>query len=186
MNVYDFDKTIYKKDSSVQFYLYAIKGHPLVFVRSIFCQIGGIIQYKLGRISKERMKEKYFVFFKYIDAEKLADDFVEKEFKNINSWYVDKKCPDDVIISASPEFIVRRFMWKLGVNNVIASDVSSVDGKFTGANCHGKEKLRRFELNYGDSRIDEFYSDSYSDLPLAQKAERAFLVKKDGFAKFDK
>lgn len=32
MNVYDFDKTIYKKDSSVQFYLYVIRKKPFIFL----------------------------------------------------------------------------------------------------------------------------------------------------------
>ena len=46
-------------------------------------------------------------------------------------------------------------------------------------NCHGEEKVRRFREVYGDAQIDEFYSDSLHDTPLAKEAKRAFLVKKD-------
>ena len=51
-------------------------------------------------------------------------------------------------------------------------------GKFTGENCKGQEKVKRFRKKYGNAVIDDFYSDSLSDLPLARIAKRAFLVKK--------
>jgi phosphoserine phosphatase len=50
-------------------------------------------------------------------------------------------------------------------------------GHILGNNCHDKEKVRRFRLEYPDYAIDEFYSDSLSDTPLASIAARAFLVK---------
>ena len=47
-----------------------------------------------------------------------------------------------------------------------------------GENCHDTEKVRRFRALYPDAEIDEFYSDSLSDSPLAELAGKAFLVKK--------
>lgn len=59
--------------------------------------------------------------------------------------------------------------------------------KFCGLMIMGKEKLRRLMTKYGtDVKIAEFYSDSYSDLPLAQIAEKAFLVKKNNYKNFVK
>jgi phosphoserine phosphatase len=46
-------------------------------------------------------------------------------------------------------------------------------------NCHGEEKVRRYREAFGDAPIDEFYSDSYSDTPLAKLAAKAYLVKGD-------
>ena len=39
MNVYDFDKTIYKKDCSIEFYLFVIKKNPMVFFKCFPMQV---------------------------------------------------------------------------------------------------------------------------------------------------
>ena len=52
-------------------------------------------------------------------------------------------------------------------------------GKYSGVNCHGKEKVKRFYEAFPDGKIDNFYSDSYSDSPLAEIAEKAFMVDGD-------
>ncbi|MBQ7745742.1 MAG: polysaccharide biosynthesis protein GtrA, partial [Ruminococcus sp.] len=49
-------------------------------------------------------------------------------------------------------------------------------GIYDGVNCHGKEKVRRFYEVFPDRKIEEFYSDSYSDSPLAEIADKAFMV----------
>ena len=49
-------------------------------------------------------------------------------------------------------------------------------GKTDGENCHGAEKVRRLHEAYPEVQIAEFYSDSRSDSPLAELAERAYLV----------
>ena len=66
---------------------------------------------------------------------------------------------------------------ELGVN-LLASRVSPADGKYDGLNCYGEEKVSRFRAAYGNVEIDEFYSDSLSDLPLAKLANKAFKMKK--------
>ena len=44
MNVYDFDKTIYKNDSTADFFLYCLRKHPriIAILPSIFT---GLIKY---------------------------------------------------------------------------------------------------------------------------------------------
>ena len=49
-------------------------------------------------------------------------------------------------------------------------------GIYDGINCHGKEKVRRFYEMFPNGKIEEFYSDSYSDTPLAEIAEKAYIV----------
>jgi phosphoserine phosphatase len=51
-------------------------------------------------------------------------------------------------------------------------------GKIHGLNCHDEEKVRRFRLEVPEGHIENFYSDSLSDTPLAKLADRAWLVKK--------
>ena len=59
---------------------------------------------------------------------------------------------------------------------MISSDVDPITGRFSGENCHGREKVERLALEYNVTHIDNFYSDSHSDLPLARIADRAFWV----------
>lgn len=177
MNVYDFDKTIYKKDSSVQLYLYVIKKKPYVLFKCIPNQIKAMIYYKIGRIKKEKCKEAYFSFLQFVDIKELLDKFVELEVRNVADWYRRQKRADDVIVSASPDFLIRAFGEKLHIENIIASDVDEKSGRFLGNNCYGEEKVRRFSQMFNLDMIDDFYSDSKSDKPMAEKAKRAFIVK---------
>lgn len=47
MNVYDFDKTIYKKDCSIEFYLFVIKKNPMVFFKCFPMQVFAFFRYRL-------------------------------------------------------------------------------------------------------------------------------------------
>ena len=58
----------------------------------------------------------------------------------------------------------------------MASRVDKHTGVYSGINCHGKEKVRRFREKFPQGKIGEFYSDSYSDSPLAEIADKAFMV----------
>ena len=52
----------------------------------------------------------------------------------------------------------------------------------------GKEKVKRFYQVFKNGKIDNFYSDSKSDTPLAELADKAFIVKKNNITdwNFDK
>ena len=64
MNGYDFDKTIYNKDSTVEFYLFLIRRRPHLIINAFSFGIT-FFQYKLGLKSKKCTKEKMFSIFKY-------------------------------------------------------------------------------------------------------------------------
>jgi phosphoserine phosphatase len=178
VNVYDFDHTIYGGDSSVDFFLFVLGKKPYLIILTPF-QAVGILLYLLGFISKEKMKERFFVFLRFIPAREMAVRFWEKNRRKIRRWYLRQKQDDDVIISASPEFLLEPAVCGfLGVS-LIASRVDARTGKYTGKNCYGEEKPARFSAAYPDARIRNFYSDSYTDKPLARQAEYAFLVCKD-------
>jgi HAD superfamily phosphoserine phosphatase-like hydrolase len=176
MNVYDFDGTIYDGDSSVDFFLYALKQKPSL-LRYIPRQAWGFLLYGMKRISKTELKEYFFSFLSGIDTEKLTEDFWNQNQYRIYKWYLEQQQPDDIIISASPEFLLKPICQRLGIQHLIASTVDAQSGKFSGENCRGEEKVQRLAKEYHVTRIDNFYSDSHSDLPLAQIANRAFLVK---------
>ena len=54
-------------------------------------------------------------------------------------------------------------------------------GEYRGPNCHGEEKVRRYQALYGQEGF-EFYSDSLSDAPMAQLACRAWMVRGDALS----
>ena len=91
MNVYDFDKTIYDGDSSVDFYLFCLRKYPKI-LKVILKQIYGILAGSLGIISREKMKELYFSFLvelPYID--KTVEQFWEYKQHRIKLWYLNQK-----------------------------------------------------------------------------------------------
>lgn len=175
MNVYDFDGTIYNGDSSIDFYFYSLRRNPRVILY-LPKQLFAFILYFLKIIDKTRLKEEFFSFVKFVDVEEFVNDFWYKNKCKIFKWYLEQKTNEDVIISASPEFLLKSICETIGVNCLIASKVSSINGKFSGKNCSGEEKVNRFKEIFGDSIIDSFYSDSEKDLPLARLSKRPYKV----------
>lgn len=179
MNVYDFDKTIYDGDSSVDFYLFCLRKYPKI-LKVILKQIFGILAGSLGIISREKMKELYFSFLvelPYID--KTVEQFWEYKQHRIKLWYLNQKKTDDVIISASPDFLLRPICKKLNIKYLFASKINKYTGKFQGKNCKGKQKVKIFRENFKQFEIEKFYSDSLSDTPMAELSSQAFLVSKN-------
>ena len=104
--------------------------------------------------------------------------FWNKHKKKIFPWYLEQRQKDDVIISASPYFLLKPICDELDVN-VVASNVNKFDGHFYGKNCYAEEKVIRFQDEYGKlAQIDAFYSDSKSDISLAHIAKEAYLCYK--------
>lgn len=177
MNVYDFDKTIYKNDSTADFFIFCMKRHPAILKLMPSITAWYIRHYVLKKCSKTEFKERIFQFVKYIDYEKDIADFWAKNKRKIKGFYLENQKDDDVIISASPLFVIKPVCDELGIKHLMASNVDVKTGKYDGINCHGKEKVRRYREVFGDTPVQEFYSDSRSDTPLAEIAEKPFLVK---------
>ncbi len=179
MNIYDFDGTIYRGDSTVDFYLYLLKKHPIILL-SLPIQLWAAVKHKAGKCSTTAFKENFFSFLPRIpDISKEAEMFWEKNIPKIAPWYLSQKKEDDLIISASPVFLLEHACRMLGDVRLIASQIDPKTGKFSGKNCKGEEKVRRLFECYPDATVDAFYSDSHSDLPLAKLAKKAFFVKKN-------
>ena len=181
MNVFDFDKTIYDGDSTVDFWKFCLKKYPKTKKHLFHTAINGL-KFGLRIMEKTAFKEDFYSFLREIDDidAALAEFWDEQEIK-IKQWYLDMQKEDDVIISASPEFLLAPICNKLGIKTMMASRVDPKTGKYDGANCHGEEKVRRYKARFGNSQIHEFYSDSYSDTPLAKLAFDPILVKGNEF-----
>lgn len=178
MNVYDFDKTIYDGDSTADFIGWCLRRNPLLAVR-LLPGVGAFGGYLLKQCSKTYFKEKFYRLLRSIpQIDAWVSDFWDEHIENIKDWYLLQASPDDVIISASPEFLLRPACDRLGIRHLLASRVDKDTGLYLGRNCHGEEKVRRFRKAF-DGPIDAFYSDSLSDAPLANLANRAYLVDGD-------
>lgn len=177
MNVYDFDNTILKGDSTARFFAYCLLHRPKMWLDVPAQAVNGLL-FALKIREKQVFKQRMLHFLALIgDVDATVDEFWQKNFGRVKKWYYEKQRPDDVVISASPEFLVKPACDRLGIRCVMGSPVDKHTGKFSGPNCHGKEKVRRFREIYPDAKIEEFFSDSYSDTPLAELAEKAWLVK---------
>lgn len=186
INAYDFDKTIYDGDSSVDFYLYCLKRQKKVLL-TLPKQIFGAITYILHIKDKTYFKEKVFSFLKKVDnIDELIKDFWDNNYQKIKPWYLNQKESTDVIISASPEFLLKPLEKKLNIK-IIATKVNKETGKFESKNCHDIEKIKRYEMEIGKKKnIKRFYSDSIkADKAMLGYAEEAYLVIKNEIKKLD-
>lgn len=183
INVYDFDNTIYRGDSSFDFYRHCCARYPRVR-RDIFGVLPLAAGLLLHRRDKTRAKERFYHYLSFVPSvESEVLRFWETHAQNIKPWYLEQKHGDDLIISASPVFLLSPICERLGVT-LIASRVEAQTGIYDGLNCHDEEKVRRMRQEYPDVEIDRFYSDSLADTPLAKLARAAFLVKGDAISPF--
>lgn len=177
MNVYDFDNTILRGDSTARFCLYCLRRYPRLWLDLPRQGINGLL-FGLKLREKQAFKERLLSFLGRIDdVDAAVADFWEKNFCRIKAFYRETQRADDVVISASPEFLIAPACARLGVKRVMGSPVDRRTGRFLGPNCHGEEKVRRFRAAFPDGEIDDFYSDSHSDDPLAGIARRAIRVR---------
>lgn len=176
MNAYDFDKTIFYPDSSVTFVRWIYRKYPLLALRCLPISAFYGLLYLLKLVPKEKLKEKAFYFVRFLDDidEELRIYWDEHE-SWICKWYLRQRRDDDIIISASPQFVIRPMSERMGFK-LIATPMDKKTGIIHGCNCHGEEKVRRLREECGDVRIENFYSDSLTDTPMAKIADKAWLI----------
>ena len=175
MNVYDFDKTIYNSDSTMDFVFWCFRHHPKTLLYVPLIGAASLNYYVFHNGTKTQFKEKMYRFLKAADGENDVKRFWEEKLSGIKAFYKKIHRDDDVIVSASPEFLLKPLEKKLHIT-VIASKVDIRTGKYNGLNCYHAEKVSRFRELFPDAQIEEFYSDSYSDEPLALLAKKAYIV----------
>ena len=177
MNAFDFDHCIYAGDCTIDFYRFCLKKKPEL-LRFLPRQIWGLVLFAFGFIQKTAFKERFFCFLQGLDErDTQISSFWETHKKKIYGWYLERQNENDLIISASPEFLLKPICGLLGVKHLIASRVDPATGKFIGENNYGAEKLKRLMADLGIDAVDSFYSDSLSDTPMAQIAQQSYIVR---------
>ena len=178
MNVYDFDNTVFKPDSSACFLLFCLRHYPRAVLKALPSAAGESILYLAkGKKDAKWLKQALFSFLNRLDnVEAVVDEFWDCHAGQMEAWYLAQLQPDDLIISASPEFLLRPMTDRLCVH-LIATRMNPYTGQIKGKNCHDEEKVCRFLAYYPADSVDRFYSDSLWDSPMAALAREAFFVK---------
>lgn len=177
--LYDFDGTIYDGDSSVDFFKFCLKKDKTIYKMLPKLAIK-FLAYKSKNITDTELKEYVFSFLKnFKNIDKVVKEFWETHESKIKNFYLEKKHDQDIIISASPEFLLKPICKKLKVKDLIASDVDKTTGKFKKPNNRGEAKVKEFYKKYPKAEILEMYSDSLHDKPLLDLAKKSYFVKKN-------
>lgn len=175
MNAYDFDGTIYYPDCSISFALWCMKRHPSLCFTFLPKALVSAVKHKLGKEPRYVMERTFFSFLcKVNDFDEQIERFWDKHEKRISAWYLKQKRPDDLIISASPMCIMEPIAKRLGVK-VVASEYDRDVGAFIDNLMYAREKAA-YIFDQGFPDIENFYSDSLADTPMALIAEKAHLV----------
>ena len=175
MNVYDFDGTIFPTDCTIGFCLWCMNRHPKLWFTFAARAIKNLILRKAGKIPEYLMQRKFFGYLSLIDDfDVQIERYWDKNEKRIAPWYLKQKRPDDLIISASPTCIIGPIAKRLGVN-YMATEFDREFGVFLNNLMYAREKSK-YIFDHGFPMIENFYSDSLADTPLALCAEKAYLV----------
>lgn len=177
--LYDFDGTIYDGDSSVDFFKFCLKKDKSIY-KMLPKLVIKFLAYKSKNITDTELKEFIFSFLKnFKNVDEIVKEFWKTHESKIKSFYLKKNHDQDIIISASPEFLLKPICIKLKVKDLIASDVDKTTGKFKKPNNRGEEKVKEFYKKYPKAEILEMYSDSLHDKPLLDLAKKSYYVKKN-------
>ena len=151
--------------------------HPKLWFTFFPGAVKNVILRKIGKIPEYLMQRKFFGYLMFIDDfDVQIERYWDKNANKISDWYLAQKKSDDLIISASPDCIIEPIAKRLGVN-YMATEFDREYGVFVNNMMYAKEKAQ-YIIDKGFPVIENFYSDSLADTPLALCAEKAHLVTK--------
>lgn len=180
INGYDFDKTIYDGDCTVNFFIYMNLNKPYLLLFFPWYLILFTL-YGLKILKKKRFKEMLFFFVPWHkkNIRKIVEKFWAKNKHKIKDWYHKQKTNEDIVISASLKFIIEPIAEELGFGTLMATDYNINTGKIEGENCYSEQKVVKFRERFGNMTLAAFYSDSLSDAPMMKLSEKSYLVNKN-------
>lgn len=175
MDIYDFDGTLYNGDSTADFLRFCTARHPRILLTLPRTALAAFECLGLKWISKTEFKEMLYHFLPLVpDIECEVERFWDANEAKITGPCHPK--PGDLVISASPEFLLKPMCDKRGLQ-LMASPVDPHTGRTLGPNCSDEEKVHRFREAFPNTSVTRFFSDSHNDDPMAALAQEAFMVK---------
>ena len=182
IDVYDFDRTIFKYDTYTEFFRYVCTHHhPWMWVLVIFPLVGFLLMLLMPwdvRLGKTIT----FIPIRLMNAPRLMGEFWEEMARRgwIAPWF--KPTENDVpvvICTASPRFMVEPLLQgALQVNCLLATELDPRTLRFTGRNNRGAEKARRIRARFPGCQVRIAGSDSVNhDRALLKMALQPTLVR---------
>ncbi len=177
--LFDFDGTITRSDSMLPFLRFVLRRHP-VAAASLPRLAIMLAPYAAGIISKGQMKTAALKMLLHVPRDKrnaVIHDFADSTLSRMYfrgaieriNWHKDKGHML-VMASASIELYLESAAKNLGFDELIGTRVDPISLRVTGANCFGKEKVRRLaekpwfeDVDWANSWA---YSDHIADLPI--------------------
>lgn len=186
MKVFDFDNTLYSGESAVDLFFFMIKENPRL-MRFIPTIIFNTVKYKLCLVEKDRMEATINRLMKTMirSREQLlrtSEEFWKLSRSRLNPAILRHIAPEDVIITASPRFLIEGIGDSLPTRNIVCSEVD-LDRKCVTWFNFGENKVRRYKELYGGRPVSCFFTDSYNDRAMMAVSRKVFLVRKGRIAK---
>lgn len=192
--VFDLDGTIVRRDSFLSFLLYVFRRHPRLWWQAPSLGWAVFGHFFLGR-SNHWLK----AFFLRRVAGGLPAEILNREADAFAGVFLRATIrpgaaaalqasrdsgQEQLLLSASPDFLVERFGAILGFASIEATRAGKgpdgrITGELIGGNCHGPAKVERVREHlrtHGPFGRLVAYSDHHSDIPLLDWADEAVCV----------
>ena len=187
--LFDFDGTITKKDSLVDFLLFDLGKFKFFFGFLLLSPL--VILYLLKIYPQKRMKETIITFFYKgrsieefkksceIYGQRKLPKIIRPEAQAKINWHL-KNGHEVVIVTATFKYYIEEWCQKQNIK-LIASKVgvknNLITGKVIGQVCAGKEKVRRIKEFYTVNNFKRIYAygNSRGDLPMLDLAQEKFF-----------
>ncbi|MBF7687238.1 HAD-IB family hydrolase [Acinetobacter rathckeae] len=167
--LFDFDGTLYLKDSFTGFIFYTFKARYVL--KTGLSILPWINHYYLGLYPADKMRKKlYYNMFHAKPVDHVQHDAIS--YTRVLQQHLNPQLlaqlkqhqalgHDVVVVSASLDIYLKPLCEHLGVD-LISSEVESEHGKLTGfyktADCSGLEKKRRIQQRYDLSTYSRIYA----------------------------
>ena len=181
IDIFDFDKTLVPFDSGSLFWIYCLIHNPWIVICVPYILVMEI-PFLLGFKDLTYAKKYLFCYVRMINLEKNVKKFWDKHEKDVFEWFKkENRERPAVVISASPDFLLKDICSRLEVDKLICTRHSSENGAIIGLNCKDEEKVRRYNEEVSGCKVINVSSDSLkSDRPIFSLGENCFHIQKDG------
>lgn len=190
--LFDFDGTIYRKDSFFEFCKFVFRKKPLRIVFSLI-HAAIMIPYFCRLMSAKTAKNGFMLYLWNVKPEELnqlLNEFWEREYPESFRKSLLAKISQYrqqgahlVCVSASPDILLQDICSRIGFDRFIGTRMERKGGRYViqGNNCHGPEKVVRIRELYktGEHEILAAYSDSLHDMPMLQLAREHYMIRKN-------
>ncbi|WP_298911667.1 HAD-IB family hydrolase [uncultured Algimonas sp.] len=194
--VFDLDYTLTRRGTWGRFVTRALRGRPLALTR--MWAAAGLAQWRYKRGDTPRIAVKTAMMRQSIagrtktELEAMAEAFVADDLADgmdprVMAALEDHRARGHIILiaSAAIDLLVERYAAALQADGQVSTLLDwTGDGRlasgFASENCYGEQKLERVEEWIADRGVSPdrvtAYSDSRSDAPLLEFADRAVIV----------